>query len=412
MMRNQLADATAAVIAEYSGKPIIAIGDYNAAASSIDRATNKMCPYDEDVNALTTLLTRLSFTDLHRQEFPHQRHYTWNNTAGSRSRIDLMYANAATFEIMGGPKQYKFSIGNTPGPLGTDHSPIVTNFRAPLASPNDGSLPIVFSPPPATPTKWRLDAHKSSEYHGLLVHYQDHPQLHNLANQGAIFVRARTELYPLAYAATILNLRRRHTTSDIHDAVACAYDEPRYIHAHINEQRGTILSHITTTGKDEFDAADFIKRHESASTTWHTSLAEGLRTAYGMVNQPKRPNKPLPSQSSKPTRVRLAISICRHWHRLTSLSWSAPQQTSFHTRLHCMRRDATQWGTTPVPPPQPSPTQHENRHTWETWALIAIPTLNRFMITSGRPNSRDPEITYFYDWGGLPRGLLRKSHPN
>ena len=41
IIRDQLADATAAMIAEYSGKPIIAIGDYNAAASSIGRATKK-----------------------------------------------------------------------------------------------------------------------------------------------------------------------------------------------------------------------------------------------------------------------------------------------------------------------------------------------------------------------------------
>ena len=138
-----------------------------------------MYPYDENVNALANLLARLSFTDLHRQKFPNQRRYTWNNTTGSRSRIDAMYANAATFEMMGGPTQYKFSIGNTAGPLGTDHSPIFTSFRAPLASPNDGSLPVVFPPPPATPTKLRLDAHKSSEYNDLLVHYRDHPQLHN-----------------------------------------------------------------------------------------------------------------------------------------------------------------------------------------------------------------------------------------
>ena len=96
MMRDQLADATAAMVAEYNGKPIIVIGDYNAAASSIDRATNTMYPYDKDVNALTNLLARLSFTDLHRQKFKTQRHYTWNNTTGSRSRIDvIMYANAA-----------------------------------------------------------------------------------------------------------------------------------------------------------------------------------------------------------------------------------------------------------------------------------------------------------------------------
>ena len=200
-----------------------------------------------------------------------------------------MYANAAVFTMMGGPTQYKFSIGNTAGPLGTDHSPIFTTFRAPLASPNDGSLPLVFSPPPAMPTRWRLDAHKSNEYHDLLVHYRDHPQLHDLANQRSIFTRARTALYPLAYAATILDLRHKHTTSDIHDAVDRAYNEPRYDRAHVHVQRDTILSHLTTTGIEEFDAADFIKKYETASTTWHTSLAEGLRTAYGMVSQPARP---------------------------------------------------------------------------------------------------------------------------
>ena len=383
MMRDQLADATADMVAEYSGKPIIVVGDYNAAASSIDRATDKMYPYDENAKALTNLLTRLSFTDLHRHKYKIDRHYTWNNTTGSRSRIDVMYANSAVFGMMGGPKQYKFSIGNTAGPLGTDHSPIFATFRAPLASPNDGSLPLVFSPPPATPTKWKLDSHKSAEYHDLLIHHRDHPKLHDLANQRAIFVRARNELHPLAYAATILDLRRKHTTSDIHDAVTRAYDEPRYDHAHINIQRDTILSHITTTGKDEFDAADFIKQYEKASTIWHTSLAEGLRTAYGMVNQPKHRDKPLPSKSNDPERVRLAMSICHHWHRLTSISWSSPQPASLHRRIRRIRQDAIQWGTTPIPPAQPNPTQHESKRTWETWALSVIPALHRLMISSG-----------------------------
>ena len=40
-------------------------------------------------------------------------------------------------------------IGNTAGPPVTDHSPIFTTLRAPLASLNDGSLPFVFSPPPS-----------------------------------------------------------------------------------------------------------------------------------------------------------------------------------------------------------------------------------------------------------------------
>ena len=102
-----------------------------------------------------------------------------------------------------------------------------------------------------------------------------------------------------------------------------------------------------------------------------------------MVNQTTRPNKPLPSQSNNATRVRLAMSICHHWHRLTSLSWSSPQPTELHTRLRRIRHDATQWGTTPPPPSQPNPTQHENKRIWETWALSVIPALNRFMITAG-----------------------------
>ena len=77
------------------------------------------------------------------------------------------------------------------------------------------------------------------------------------------------------------------------------------------------------------------------------------------------------------------MSICHHWHRLASLSWSSPQSTNIHTRLRRIRQDAVQWGTTPIPPAQPNPIQHENKHTWETWALSVIPALNRLMISAG-----------------------------
>ena len=77
------------------------------------------------------------------------------------------------------------------------------------------------------------------------------------------------------------------------------------------------------------------------------------------------------------------MSICHHWHRLAPLSWSSPQPKHLHTRLRRIRHDATRWGTTPIPPVQPNPTQHENKHTWETWAHSIIPILNRFMITAG-----------------------------
>ena len=64
---------------------------------------------------------------------------------------------------------------------------------------------------------------------------------------------------PSHIAATILDLRHKHTTSDIRDAVERAYDEPRYDRAHVNVQRGTILPHIAAADTGEFDAAGFIK---------------------------------------------------------------------------------------------------------------------------------------------------------
>jgi hypothetical protein len=55
---------------EYDGKPLIIVGDYNAAASPEDRGTGKLLPYGTVPDALTIVLTRLSLIDVHRQKNP------------------------------------------------------------------------------------------------------------------------------------------------------------------------------------------------------------------------------------------------------------------------------------------------------------------------------------------------------
>ena len=45
-MRAQLAEALTQIVQEYSGKPFMVVGDYNAAASPEDRGTGKLLPYD------------------------------------------------------------------------------------------------------------------------------------------------------------------------------------------------------------------------------------------------------------------------------------------------------------------------------------------------------------------------------
>jgi len=61
----------------YAGKPLLVVGDLNAAASPEDRGTGKLLPYDKEGDALTNVLTRPSLTDVHKQKFPTPRHYTW-----------------------------------------------------------------------------------------------------------------------------------------------------------------------------------------------------------------------------------------------------------------------------------------------------------------------------------------------
>ena len=87
-----------------------------------------------------------------------------------------MYANTKALEMAGGVDEILSSIGKTPGPLGTDHSPV---FARSLPLPPgghplpacDGSLPKVFSPPPAVPSRWMLDERSSAAYQDLLLQW-------------------------------------------------------------------------------------------------------------------------------------------------------------------------------------------------------------------------------------------------
>ena len=86
-----------------------------------------------------------------------------------KSRIDAVYANKTALDTAGGVGNMMSAIGKAPGPLGIDHSPMFTRFSSPIATPSDGLLPTIFSPPPATPSQWGLDAVGAQTYHGLLL---------------------------------------------------------------------------------------------------------------------------------------------------------------------------------------------------------------------------------------------------
>ena len=172
-MRAQLAEALTHIVHEYKDKPLMVVGDYNAAASPEDRGTGELLPYDTAPDALTMVLTRLSLVDIYKQKFPTSRHYTWSNSRGSKSRIDAVYANQKALDTAGGIGNVMSAIGTTPGPLGTDHSPMFTRFSSPIATPSDGSLPTVFSPPPATPSRWGLDETGAQTYHDLLLQWSE-----------------------------------------------------------------------------------------------------------------------------------------------------------------------------------------------------------------------------------------------
>jgi len=90
---------------------------------------------------------------------------------GQKSRIGAVYANKISLGTAGGISNVMSAIGKTPEPLGTDHSPIFARFSSPIATPSDESLPTIFFPPPATPSRWGLDATGAQTYHGLLLHW-------------------------------------------------------------------------------------------------------------------------------------------------------------------------------------------------------------------------------------------------
>ena len=138
------------------------------------------------------------------------------------------------------------SIGKTPGPLGTDHSPVFARFCSPVANPCNGSLPAVFSPPPAAPTRWRLDERGSTSYHDLLLQWSHHEHLSELSRGRAAFRQARADIYLLAYAASALDLitltmntKSAPPRQGLHSSLSS-----RYTSTHIAEQLETIVAHL------------------------------------------------------------------------------------------------------------------------------------------------------------------------
>ena len=100
-MRAQLATAMTQIAGEYAGTPMLVVGDLNSAASPGDRGTGELLPYGRVSGALTNVLTRLSFTDVHRHKFPPERHYKWSNSTGRKSRIGAVYANKQALAMAG-----------------------------------------------------------------------------------------------------------------------------------------------------------------------------------------------------------------------------------------------------------------------------------------------------------------------
>ena len=157
-----------------------------------------------------------------------------------------MYADTKALEMAGGVNDVLSSIGKTPGPLGTDHSPVFARFRSPVATPCDGSLPTVFSPPPAAPSRWRLDERGSAAYHDLLLQWSHHEHLSELSRGRAAFQRTRTDVYPLAYAASVLELNYSHDEHQVRAAAARASISSRYTIAHMAEQLEVVVAHLRT----------------------------------------------------------------------------------------------------------------------------------------------------------------------
>ena len=146
------------------------------------------------------------------------------------------------------------AIGKTPGPLGTNHSPMFTRFSSPIATPSGGSLPTIFSPPPATPPRWGLGAVGAQTYHDLLLQWPHGELLSELSTGRNTFVQARADLYPLAQAASVLELNHTHDGQQIHEAAERATRSLRYTREYIMEQKQLILTHIQPQDQPVFDA--------------------------------------------------------------------------------------------------------------------------------------------------------------
>ena len=147
---------------------------------------------------------------------------------GQKTRIDAVYANDVALDKAGGVTSMMSAIGKTPGPLGTDHSPMFVRFSSPIAHPNDGSLPTVYSPPPAAPSRWGLDETGAQTYHDLLLRWSHDELLTELSTNRHTFVQARNDLFPLAQAASVLELSGAHDGQQIHEAAERATKSLRY----------------------------------------------------------------------------------------------------------------------------------------------------------------------------------------
>ena len=155
-MRAQLATAMTQVAGEYAGIPMLVVGDLNSAPPPDDRGTGALLPYDQVDDALTNVLARLSFTDVHRHKFPPERHYTWSDSMGRKSRIDAVYANTKALEMAGGVNDFFSSIGNKNGAAG-DRS-LTGVCSLPLSS---GHPLRWISPDSFPPTTGRADSMKA-----------------------------------------------------------------------------------------------------------------------------------------------------------------------------------------------------------------------------------------------------------
>ena len=200
-----------------------------------------------------------------------------------------MYANTKALEMAGGVKDFFSSIGKTPGPLGIDHSPVFARFRSPVATPCDGSLPTVFFPPPAAPTRWGLDERGAGSYHDLLLQWSQHEHLSELSLGRATFQRARTDVYPLEYAASVLELNHSRDENQVRAAAARASLYPRYTVAHIAEQLEVIVAHIRTSLPPSGVAPPLLPGAATGDTTPAAPVGGRADVAMGLGDEPGPP---------------------------------------------------------------------------------------------------------------------------